>query len=178
MMKLTPEEVYQEWHRMSIFIMKGIYPKRIVNFEVAKSKPSWIYFVKFSDMCNRTQMIDYKDFIKILAEFHNGGFNPSELVKAHSIKIYKNKINYAQMQESIDDSIKRSFSFVKEYMINNGVEKFEDYFNEGGLIFPTFIKHFRMNKISKCFLDRIPYVQRIVQQLPEDIKQFLTEGSS
>lgn len=172
--KIIPEDVYQEWHRMSFFILKGIYPKRIVNFEMAKSKPSWIYFVKFTDMCNRTQMIDYKEFIKILAEFHNGRFNPSELVKAHSIKIYKNKINYAQLQESESDSIKRSFLFIKQYMNDNGLEKFEDYFNEGGIIFPTFIKHFRMNKISRSFLNKIPYAQNLISSLPEDLKHIIT----
>jgi hypothetical protein len=171
--KLTPEDVYQEWHRATFFAAKGICPRRVQNFEAAKAKSSWVYFVKFADMCNRTQMIDYKDFIKILAEFHEGRFAASELIKAHSIKIYKNKINYAQMQETLAESIKRSFMFVKEYMAANSLEKFEDYFNEGGLIIPTFIKHLRMNKISRAFLDKVPYAQHIIVQLPEDIKHFI-----
>jgi hypothetical protein len=169
-MKTAPEDVYEEWRRCCVAIKSGSYPKATKNFDNAKAKPNWIYFVRFSEMCNRTNMLDYRKYIKCLADFHKGWFQPQELMKQHSIKLYKGFIASEMLRESEQASIIRSFKFVTQYIKDHEIASLKDYFNVGLSAVPLFVRHYQANYITKEFLRRIDYVGILIAKLPQDVK--------
>lgn len=172
--KLTPEIIYQEWHRETFKVAHGFYPKAIKNFTKAQGLEEWKYFEKFVEICERTGMIDYKKYISVLAEFFKYRFPPVELLKPHSMKMYTNKLKNEELLESRDQSIKRSYEFILKYIEENEMT-LKEYFNENLEMVPTFIKHYKQRNISKLFLESIKYVRDICESLPADIKIMLND---
>ena len=154
---ITAEEIYRIFHRETMLIKLGFYPKRIKNI---KKDDNWIFFEKCANMIeNSSGQINTKKYIKILAEHYEGWFQPKFLCSLKSIKIYKNQIaieNLSSDLEEIYNLIKKSIKFIAEYCIINGINNIDGYIYENKYTLPTLAKHFNSGVISEYFLNIIP----------------------
>lgn len=187
MIKITPEEIYQYYHRQYIYKSKGIYPKQIKNFEKIKNNRKWIYFKRFADSINRGYgQINYKFYIDSLIEFFNGYFDLKLLGHPKGFKIYKNYISLKEEinnEEKLEKIILENIKFVIQYCKENCINNIEDYFFENQYTLPTIVKHYNSKSISKYFLCMIPNIITIIKSFPKDViddymKEFFNEYNS
>lgn len=180
MNKITPEEIYQEFHRQTFFYSRNIYPKPIKNFSNIKSSDDWIYFQRFADKIEQNDgLVNYKMFIESLAQHYKGWFDPKILLSLKGIKIYKiykdilNSTNDSDLIYSgITNSIKNIVMFCKD----NNIKTFDEYFNHNKYTIPTLLKHLYAGSISHYTLLLIDNISDKLRTFPSDmINEYLQD---
>lgn len=174
MNEINAEQIYNLFHKETNLV-KGRPVKSVVNFENAKSASHWPFFVRCADFINRNSgQVDYKIYIRALAKYFNGWFDPKLLGSQQSIKIYKNYLNQIEDEknpEFIKGSIISSTKFVIEYCQQHNIICLDDYLNEDNLLIPTVIKHLNAGSISFYFLACIKNFNIIFESYPSDCKK-------
>ena len=122
---ITAEMIYNECHKQMFYYSKGVYPKTIKNFNKAKEKDTWNYYERFAKMVHDNNgQIDYKLYIKSLAEFYEGFFNPKMLTHPKGIKIYRQTVKLNNLKCDKEDIYKSVLISIK-YVINYCKENLE-----------------------------------------------------
>jgi hypothetical protein len=165
-------DIYNEFRKQTMFFSKGIYPKPVKNIENIKNQKQLVHFEKFAKMIEYNNgLIDWKIYIKSLADFYEGWFNPQKLTSLKSIKIYKTYIaikNASDDPEQIYQNILESIKFVLNYCNKRNYTDFDSYVFENSHIYPTILKHFNAGSISENFLVLIPNIKMSIKSFPKD----------
>lgn len=174
-MTVTPEEIYQEWHKQTLLNTKGIYPRSVQNFTNIKQSDKWVYFKKLADIVNNGNgVLDYKIYIKSLCSFYpEQGIHPSILINQKGFKIYRNFININNTHTDINEikkNVLENINFIINYCKENKINKFYDYINDNNLI-PRLIMHFNSGNVSIYFLSLIDNFELIIKEYPTDVIQ-------
>lgn len=168
---LTPEELYRAYHRETN-LAAGRVVKTVNNFDKAKNKPEWQFFIHCTNVINRNSgQIDYKIYMKSLAEHHKGWFKPDILGSTKSLAIYKQYIRQLENDSSVDyitKSLLQSINFVIKYCKENEITSFEEYLNKDINLIPIILKHYNAGSISLYFLSSISDFREICSSYPQD----------
>jgi hypothetical protein len=169
---VTAEECYAEWHR-AIQLSRGIHVRTMKNFKNARAKDTWIYFEKFARLCNKNAgQMDYKLFFVALVDHFKGYIPPKEIPTMKSIKIYKSyvrSLNLDNDPNKVKESLLNSLRFVIIFMIENDMEKLDDYVLHNQHIIPSVFKHYNAGSISIHFLCSIPNFDTMIKSYPQDV---------
>lgn len=170
---ITPEEIYQEWHRQTFQNSRGIYPRTVQNFNNVQQSDKWVYFKKLADIVNNGNgIIDYKMYIKSICDaYPSQGIHPSILTNQKGFKIYRNFINICNTHTdliSIKKNILENINFIINYCKENKINRFTDYINDDSLI-PKLVMHFNSGNVSIYFLALIDNLELIIKEYPIDV---------
>jgi len=175
MKEFTPEDIYSLYHSECFYAEKGIYPKKIKNFESAKEKPTWIFFVKTAKLVNSSKgMVDPRIYVKSCADFFKGTFDPSILPGPKAIKIYKayiSEMNLTEQPNELKKSFAKSAAFIKNYCKIVGHKTMEEYMEDGRDCLPILVRHYNAGSISSIFLACIPDFEIYISNLYPDIRE-------
>jgi len=179
-MTVTPEDIYREFHKHTVFYKTGIYPRTVKNFDKPKAKPEWVYFERLAQMVdNNAGMINYRIYIESLARHYNGWFKPALLPSMKAIKIYKihkTIMNSTTDRELIYEGIIKSIKFIGDFCKENRIKDFDSYMYHNADYFPTMLKHFTAGSITSYFLTLIPDIKLIIRNFPQDcVEEFCEE---
>ena len=170
---MTPEQIYQLYHKYTFFFKNNTYPRVIENFDNAKEKDTWIYFTRCSDMIDRNAgQINPDIYVYSIAKFFEGWFDPKILTSPKGIKIYKSHvelINLNNEKEAIEKGVLHSIKFVNTFCHENNINNFNEYINHNKEIIPTLLKHYNAGSITIHFLAMIPNILYILKQSPQDV---------
>ena len=170
---INAEQLYQIFHRETNLV-KGIHVRTVQNFENIKSTKHWPFFESASNLINRNNgHIDPALFIKSLAIYFNGWFNPEFLVSRKSITIYKDYIAQ-QEQEMSEEFIKceiiRSIKFIALFCNEHKLNELSDYLSHDINLIPTIMKHITAGSISYYYLASLESLMMIIDSYPKDTK--------
>lgn len=173
-MMVTPEECYAFWHKeWNRFENKRV--RAVKNFTNAKNRDYWDYFEQFANLVNRNRgKINYKIFITSLADQFGGYYNPCNLTKRRSLKIYRSYIKEKEANNNVTavkDNVFRSLKFIVDYCQEKEIKNFNDYLCEDMYMIPTILKHLDAGSISAHFLACIPDFDLMLQSYPVDVVQ-------
>lgn len=179
MKKVTPEQCYNVYH-IETNLANGRRVRAIKNFDKARKRDDWSYFVSFSQKCNRNAgILNYETFISILAKHYNGWFSPKSLISPKSIKLYKSYIRKQELStsdESIKANILKSLKYLVKYCKENNFNSFEQYLMEGTYVVPTMAKDLNSGNVSKYLFACVSDMVSILESYPSDIRsEFFTE---
>jgi hypothetical protein len=177
--EVTPEQCYN-WYHIETNAAKNRRVRSIKNFDKARGRDDWSYFVSFARKCNRSAgLINARIFISVLAKHYSGWFHPKCLVSQKSIKIYKSHVKKQDLTTSdphIKDNILKSLKYLIKYCKENDIDSFEEYFVEGMYVVPTIAKDLNSGNISKYLFACVPDAVSMLDTFPKDIKEeFFTE---
>jgi len=170
---VNAETIYKVWHRET-FKAKGTHVREVKDFSKAKSKPTWEYFESFEYFMDRNNgALDLEIYMKALAEYHEGYFNPMLLGTQKSIKIYKNfvKENLAKVENDEVDmkaEILRSIKFIVGFCHENNVASFGEYISHDKYLIPSLLKHYNAGSVSPFFLACIDNFNIILTNFAQD----------
>lgn len=170
---ITPEEIYQEWHKQTFFNLKGFYPRTVQNFDNAKQAEKWVYFQKLADIINNGNgIVDYKLYIQSLCEFYSKKNVPFDILTSQKgFKIYRNFINILNTHtdmNSIKKCIVDNINFIVNYCKENKINRFSDYINDDNLI-PKLIVHFNSGNVSIYFFSLVENIELTIKEYPQDV---------
>jgi hypothetical protein len=175
MYKVTPETIYNEYHKQTFYYSKGMYPKTITNFTKIKSSDNWHYYERFAKMVNDNNgQIDYRMFIQSLAEFYGGRFNPKMLSHPKGIKIYRQSVKLKNMTIDKDDiynSCLKSIKYIVAYCKEKKYTNLDQYLFEDQYLIPTIARHYLAGSICRYFVAMIPNITSIINGFPSDIRR-------
>ncbi len=171
---VTPEECYAYWHKeWNRFEGKTV--RTVKNFTNAKNRDYWDYFEQFANLVNRNRgKINYKIFITALADQFGGYYNPCNLTKRRSLKIYRSYIKEKEAKNNVTavkDNVIRSLKFIVDYCHEKRINTFNEYLQENMYMIPTIIKHLDAGSISVHFLACIPDFDLMLKSYPADVVQ-------
>lgn len=171
----TAEDIYQEFHAQTFFASHEIYPKKIVNFDEIKARPEWVYFEKLKDMIDRSHgMIDVKLFLEALSKYYEQRFDPANLIKLKSIKIYKNYVlerNHEKELKNCFPLILTSINNIVDECREKGLKTLDDYFGYGRELMPLLVKDLSNGRITYSFLIVVSNIDHVIAMYPVDIQR-------
>ena len=172
---ITPESLYSEYVRELCFQTRGIYPRRMKNFDKVKTQSYWVFFVKAAQMIQDSDgHIDPSLYIKGLVVFYQGKIDYSVLGTMKAIKIYKNYIETISCDrrnlQEVDAGINRSIMNMCRFMNDNNMTNTNEYFNFNAYLIPRLAKDLNSGAISKHFLSIVPEINLIISNYPQDIQ--------
>lgn len=179
---ISPEECYAYWHK-EYHRFEGKNVRVVKNFAKAKEREYWSCFEQFAQMVNRNMgKINYKIFITALADQYGGYYNPCNLTKRRSIKIYRAYVKEREINSSgkaMKEHIMRSLKFIAIFCAENNIKTFNEYLCHDMYMIPSVLKHLNAGSVSVYFLACIPdfdlmldsYPIDVVQDFAEDIKE-------
>lgn len=169
--KLDLLTVYNEYRKHTFYYERGFFPTAVKAVDNISDKSKLVFFEKFIDMVyNNAGMIDWKLYIKSLAKFYNGNFDPKLLTSLKGIKIYKTHVqllNNSSDGNTIYDNVITSLRFVVDYCIESKID-FNGYLNENIELIPTLLKHYSAGSVSINFLVLVPNIKLIINNYPKD----------
>lgn len=172
-MPINAENLYQVFHRETNLV-KGINVRTVQNFENIKSTKYWPFFESAANLINRNNgHIDPTLFIKSLAIYFKGWFNPEFLASRKSITIYKEYIAQQEQEmseEFIKSEIIRSIKFIALFCIEHNLNELSDYLSHDINLIPTIMKHIVAGSISYYYLASIESLMMIIDGYPKDTK--------
>jgi len=172
-MNLTAEDLYQIYHKETNFAA-GRPVRQVKNFENAKKKTTWKHFELLASFVNRNcGQIDGRLYVKSLATFFEGYFDPSLFCTPKATKIYKEYITEISMEatpESIKKHLLRSIKFIVKYCRQKNIKNLCEYMNEDMYFIPTSLKHLDAGSISMYFLAAIKNLRVYIDSYPIDCK--------
>lgn len=173
-MIVTAEECYSYWHK-EYHRFEGQNVRAVKNFSNAKKRDYWDFFEQFASMINRNiGKINYRIFITALADQYGGYYNPCNLVKRKSLKIYRAYIKEKQANnssKSMREHIFKSLKFIVKYCNENGIKNFNEYLCHDMCMIPTVLKHLQAGSVSVYFLACIPDFDLMLNSYPIDVVQ-------
>lgn len=167
----SPEDIYRIYHR-EVNLAAGRKVRTVKNFDKAKAKDSWVHFEKCAGFINRNKgQVNPEIYVKSIAEYYEGWFDPKFLTGHKSIRNYKEYIK-AKEEESNPEHIKielmRSIAFISKYCKSKSIE-FDQYLGEGHYLIPTVLKHYNAGSISIYFLCALNGFGDILNSFPQDM---------
>lgn len=170
----TIEEIYNQYHRETMFAMKGFYPKSVKNFDKVLDKSKIELLTKFQNVIKKNyDMIDWKIYVKSCAQYFKRNFDLKVLGSLQGNKIYRTYITYNNIEKTDDDilnEIVSSLSFIKNFCEENSI-KVLDYFLDRTSPLPIILKHIYSGSVSPYFYATMEQTQifRIFCNIPDDI---------
>lgn len=179
MKEITPEQCYNVYHKETNLV-GGRRVRAIKNFDKARERDDWSYFVSFAQKCNRNAgILNYETFISILAKHYKGWFPPKSLVSAKSIKLYKSYIRQQDLSTSdanIKANIMKSLKYLVKYCKESNISSFDQYLMEGTYVVPTMAKDLNSGNVSKYLFACVSDMDSILETYPSDVRsEFFTE---
>lgn len=169
----SAEQLYQIFHKETNLV-KGINVRLVQNFDNIKSSKYWPFFESASNLINRNNgHIDATLYIRSLAIFFKGWFNPEFLTSRKSITIYKNYLEQQEQEmseEFIKSEIVRSVKFIAQFCIENNLNELSDYLSHDINMIPTLMKHIVAGSISYYYLACLDSLLMIIDSYPQDAK--------
>ena len=171
----TIEEIYNEYHRQTFFMMNGVYPKTIKNFKSLYEDPIKIqYLLKFQEVLKRNRAsIDWKLYILAIAKVMKNRFDLKLLGSFGGNKIYRDYIKSLYIkrndEEEIYNTIVNNLQFLNGFLKENELT-FLNYFNEDASVIPLALKHIYSGIISVYFYACFP--QHVIAKwlnYPDDV---------
>lgn len=157
------EEIYNEYHKQTFFIMNGVYPRSIKNFDkILSDKKKKEFLLRFQNMIQRNMdSINWKLYIYACASLLKNRFDLKILGSLAGNKLYRNYINYILTEEQqfqyIYDELIRSLKFLNFYLKENNLT-IETYLTNNIEILPLSLRHIYSGTISIYFYAAInPY---------------------
>ena len=150
------EEIYQYYHRETMYAMKGFYPKKIVNFDKCLSEANIELLKRFQHFVEKNEnLVNWKLYIIALAKYYKRRFEFKLLGSLAGTKIYKQYLAFVDepnnlTEEEIKNEITKSLLFLKQYLKSNELD-FNDYFRIDENLIPISLKHIYSGSISKYF---------------------------
>jgi hypothetical protein len=174
MKQITPNEIYSLFHKETN-LAKGVHVRPVKNFEHAHASKDWNYFVSCANLINRNNgHIDPYLYIKALAQYFKGWFNPSFLTSRQSISIYKDYLLTLEQDitpQLINEEISRSIKFIVKFCLENNLSEFCDYLSHDLYLIPTILKHISAGSVSFYALACINNFSILLQSYPPDTIQ-------
>lgn len=170
----TIEEIYNEYHKMTMFESKGFYPKSIKNFDKILNKTKIELLTKFQNVIKRNyDLIDWKLYIQSCAKYFKGNFDLQILGSLKGNKIYRLYVNYKNFEKTdqeIELEIINSLKFIKLFCTENKMT-ITEYFHDRNTNFPIIIKHLYSGAVSFYFYAVFHYsdVFKIFGDIPDDV---------
>jgi len=168
---ITAEDIYRIWHKETN-LAKGRRVKTVKNFSKAKSKDTWQYFEFCAGFINRNAgHVNEILYIRSLAKYFDGWFDPRFLGTPKVIKIYKDYIKELESHSSkkqIKEAILRSIKTVVQYCKSKELKDLYEYMSDDLYLIPTSLKHLNGGAISVYFLAAVPNILDIFEAYPKD----------
>jgi hypothetical protein len=176
------EEIYNEYHKQTMFYSKGIYPKTIKNFDKIISSDSKEFLIKFQNFLKRNlSSVDWKLYIESVSKYYRRRYDLHILGSLAGTKIYRNFINENYLNtvnenndenndENIYNQIINSIKFLNLFL-NNSKISFSEYIELNKFIIPVLLNHIYAGTISKYFYACLPsnFAFNIFSTYPDDI---------
>ena len=135
-------------------------------------KNDWSFFERFANFANdNAGVIDWKRFIKTIAEVHKGWFSPKELCSMKAIKLYKTYVSFdndTDDEEKILKGISNSIEYIANTLEDKHLECFDDLFVNDEIV-PTVLKGLSSGKINFYFLAMCPNIKLKLTTFPTDL---------
>lgn len=149
------EQIYNEYHKQTFFVEHKFYPKTVKSFKVLQNPAKVEYLKRFQQMIKRNrQALDWKLYIKAIAEVMNTRFDLKLLGTLAGTRIYRSYVKSLYMnkenQNQIYNEIIKSLTFLTSYLKENEIT-FNQYFNIDQNIIPLSLKHIYAGTISVYF---------------------------
>ena len=161
------EEIYQYYHRETMYAMKGFYPKKITNFEKCISEANMELLKRFQHFIEKNEnLINWKLYIIAVSKYFKQRFDLKILGSLAGTKIYKQYLSFIDepsnlTEEEIKKEIANSLLFLKLFFKSNNVE-FNNYFSIDKNLIPLSLKHIYSGSVSKYFYACFPF-ERIIR---------------
>jgi hypothetical protein len=170
-MNTTAEDIYRIYHK-EVNLAAGRHVKTVKNFDKAKAKNTWVHFEKCAGFINRNRgQVNPDIFIKSIAEYYEGWFDPKYLTGHKSIRNYKEYVKKRETEaspEHIRSELLRSIAFIAEYCKPKKIDFFQ-YLAEGQYMIPTVLKHYNAGSVSIYFLCALGGFRDILNGFPPDV---------
>ena len=177
-MKKIPsiEEIYNYYHRTTMFEMKGFYPRSIKNFEKCLTDSNKELLTKFQNFIIKNgSMINWKLYILSLAKYYKNRFDLKILGSLAGTKIYKQYVNFINSPENLTEKelkeqLVNSLFFLVSYIKDENTT-LKEYFNLNSNIIPVYIKHINSGSVSKILYSCFSWDIRVKMffNTPDDI---------
>lgn len=169
---ISPEDIYRVYHR-EVNAAVGRSVRTVKNFDKIKSNPAWAHFERCAQFVNRNNgQVDYRIYLRALAIYFQGWFDPKHLTGSKSIAIYRSYINDRETQHS-PEAIKRllltSIDFVVSYCKKHELSSLSQYLSEDLNLIPTIAKHYSAGSVSTYFLAAIEDFIYMLDNYPSDV---------
>ena len=155
------EQIYNTYHKWTMYFYKGIFPKQITNFDkVFEIEGRKEQLQKFQNFLKRNgSLVDWNIYIYAIARLTKIRFPLNLLGSLKGTRIYRDYINLTfneeveqqQIYDEIVRSIKNLNYTLKELNIN-----FKQYFEMDNSLIPLSIKHLYSGYISPYFYSCFP----------------------
>lgn len=158
----TVEEIYLYYHRETMFVMKGFYPKKITNFDKCITSTNLELLKKFQLFLERNKnFINWKLYIIALSKYYKRRFDLKVLSSLAGVKIYRQYLDFIDNPQNLSENeikleILKSLKFIKEYNESNNIE-FRSYFHVDENTIPLSLKHIYSGNVSKYFYACFPW---------------------
>lgn len=150
------EEIYSYYHSETMYVMKGFYPKKIVNFEKCINDSNIEMLRKFQRFIERNKdIINWKLYIIALSKYFKRRFDLKILGSLAGNKIYRQYINFIDEPDNLSDidiknEITNSLIYFKNLCKNENIS-FNEYLKIDINTVPLAIKDIYSGKVSKYF---------------------------
>jgi hypothetical protein len=170
----TIEEIYNEYHKMTIFESKGFYPKTIKNFDKILTESKKELLTRFQNVIKRNyELLDWKLYIQACSKYFKGNFDLQLLGSLKGNKIYRLYVNYENFEKSeaeIESEIINSLKFIKLFCSESEIT-INKYFHDRSTNFPICIKHLYSGSVSPYFYGIFHFSDlfKIFGDIPDDV---------
>ena len=150
------EQIYNEYHKQTFFVMNGTYPKTIVNYDKFLKNQNAVELVKkFQNLLARNRdAIDWKLYIEALAQHFKTRFDLRYLSNLAGIKTYRSyvqsKFQNTDDETKIYNQIVASLVFLSGYLKANELT-IQEYYNLDIQTIPVALKHIYAGTVSLYF---------------------------
>lgn len=170
---MTPQEAYQIYHSECLNVKLGKYPKQIQDFSKFENSENKYFFERFCHLIERNGgFINPVLYIRALAKYYRGFFNPKVFTIPTSIRIYKlfiadfNKLNDP---DDIYERLLEDLRFVSGFCIENRLfDGLFDYLHHNENFVPSIIKHCVSGEVSFFFPSACETFPIILKNYPSD----------
>jgi hypothetical protein len=172
----TIEEIFNEYHRETMFASKGIYPKPIKNFGKVIDDTNRELLLRYQKFIKSNfDSVNWKLYIKACAVYFKRRFDLKILGSLKGNKIYRDYLRYHELNpcktnEEIKNEIISSIVFLKDIFENSKIN-FKEYVSDRSSPIPMLLKHIYAGSISTYFyacLDNSK-IYRMMIDIPDDI---------
>ena len=172
----TIEEIYNEYHRETMYASKGIYPKNIKNFDKVIDDTNKELLLKFQKFIKSNfDSINWKLYIKSCAMFFKRRFELKILGSLKGNKIYRdylryNELNVDKSNDEIKNEIIASIVFLRDFLECSSCH-FKDYIHDRTTTIPILLNHIYAGSISTYFYACLDSnkIYRMLIDIPDDI---------
>ena len=118
----TIEEIYNEYHRETMYASKNIYPRSIKNFDKVLNDQNIELLKKFQNIIKMgDESLNWKIYIKACSIYFKGRFDIKVLGSFKGNKIYRdylryNSLNFEKSNDEIKDEVIKSLQFLSKYL--------------------------------------------------------------